>query len=190
MEIWILSFFFSALFWFFFLRGKWRHQNKKWIKKHSKHTIYIFRTEAAKSSHFIIGIASIPVSRYSSSPGKLWKCWRGGLSRECMGCAFLVYPKIMPLLQNLYIPQEDLSSIDIFCFGDRQGLSDSCLSFFPPQWAPAPWQARASSIQPFILQSHLSSGGRDTGACCSHFSCFTFSGSLWGCSQKPTQLCL
>lgn len=141
METWSFFFFcwislfglFCVLFFFFFfLSGNWRHKKKRRKQKEKRSTthlrmhIYIFRIGVAKFSHSVIRTASIPVSRYYSSPSKLWKCWRKLYPLMCWGFP----PKVLPLLQNLCIKQENVNSIDNFCFVDHQGLPLSPASAF------------------------------------------------------------
>lgn len=59
--------------------GDIKKKKKTKRKRNTTHLhihIYIFRIGIAKFSHSVIRTASIPVSRYYSSPSKLWKCWR------------------------------------------------------------------------------------------------------------------
>lgn len=104
-----------------------------------------------------------------------------------MDCVFP--PNIMPLLQNLYIIQEDVNSIEAFWCGSSRSVSLSCVSFLSPSWrVPAPWVAGTSCSQPGFW-SHLSSGDKDGSKQISlSLSHFCSLGVIRGCRRKSSQL--
>lgn len=78
-----------------------------------------------------------------------------------IGTHWVFPPKIMPWLQTLYILQEDVNSVDNFCFVDHQALPLSLRQLFSSfLTSPSSLGSWASNSQPG-LWSHLSCGDRD-----------------------------